>query len=173
VARYFLDMPAAPRTRTITWNDPAIYGAATHLSGIDLLRAMLRGEFPKPPVAELLDFRGTVVEDGRVEFEMQVGEFHYNPLNIVHGGMTTALLDTVLGCAVMTKLPAGVSYTTTDLHVHFVRAVTVASGPLRAEGNVVHFGSRIATSEGRVFDTKGKLVVHGTCTCLILNTRKD
>ena len=162
-----------PRTRTITWHDPGVYSTAVDRSGIDILRAMLRGELPKPPAAELLDFRGTEIEDGRVVFEMRIGEFHYNPLNIVHGGMTTALLDTVLGCAVMTKLPPGVTYTTVDLNVHFVRPVTTASGPLRAEGKVVHFGTRIATSEGKVFDAQGKLVVHGSCTCLILNQRKE
>lgn len=166
-------MSGAPRSRTITWHDPAIYGTVAHLSGIDILRAMLRRELPKPPAAELLGFDPTEIEDGRVAFVMEIGEFHYNPLNIVHGGMTTALLDTVLGCAVMTKLPPGASYATTDLHVHFVRPVTIASGPLRAEGNVVHFGSRIATAEGKVFDAQEKLVVHGTCTCLLLNTRKE
>jgi uncharacterized protein (TIGR00369 family) len=166
-------MPSAPRTRTFTWHDPGIYSTAAHKSGIEVLRSILRGELPKPPAAELLDFVGTEVEDGRVVFVMQIGEFHYSPLNIVHGGITTSLLDTVLGCALMTKLAPGVGYATTDLHVHFVRPVTIESGPLRAEGKVVHFGSRIATSEGQVFDAKGKLVAHGSCTCVILQQKAD
>ena len=166
-------MPADPRTRTVTWSDPALYAAAAHLSGLEVLRRMARGEIPRPPAAELLNFRGTVVEDGFVEFVMEIGEYHYSPLNIVHGGVTTSLLDTVLGCAVMTKLPPGVSYATTDLHVQFVRPVTVASSPLRAEGRIVHFGSRVATSDGKVWDAQGKLVAHGSCTCLILSPKAD
>lgn len=156
------------RSRTITWSDPAAYTAARQLSGIEFLRAILSGALPRPPVAELLGIRAVEVEPGRVLFEMEAAEFHYNPLNIVHGGMTATLLDTVMGCAAQSLLEPGVGYTTTDLQVRFVRAATVTSGLLRAEGKVVHAGSRFMTAEGRVEDAKGKLVAHGGCGCLIL-----
>jgi len=156
------------RSRTLTWSDPSLYAAARHLSGIEFLRAILNGSLPRPPVAELLGIRAVEVETGRVVFEMEAAEFHYNPLNIVHGGMTATLLDTVMGCAAQTLLEPGVLYTTTDLQVRYVRAATLASGVLRAEGKVVHAGSRLITAEGRVVDAKGKLVAHGGCGCLIL-----
>ncbi len=155
-------------TRTVTWTDPAIYASAADLSGLELLRAILSGALPRPPVAELLGMRGLEVERGRVVFEMEVGEYHYSPLNIVHGGVTATLLDTVMGCAVFTMLRAGAGYTTTDLQVRYVRPVSVASGVLRAEGTVVHAGSRVMTAEGRVTDARGKLVAHGGCGCLVL-----
>jgi uncharacterized protein (TIGR00369 family) len=154
-------------TRTFSWHDPAIYASASGLTGLEFLRAIMSGELPRPPVAEMLGMRGVELERGRVVFVMEVGESHYNPLNIVHGGMTATLLDTVMGCAVQTTLDAGVGYSTTDLQVRFVRAVTVASGTLRAEGTVVHAGSRVVTAEGRVVDGAGKLVAHGSCGCVV------
>jgi len=155
-------------SRTVNWSDPAAYASARHLSGIELLRAILSGALPRPPVAELLGIRAVEIEAGRVVFEMEAAEFHYNPLNIVHGGVTSTLLDTVMGCAIQSLLAPGVSYTTTDLQVRFVRAVTVSSGLLRAEGKVVHAGNRVMTAEGRVEDQTGKLVAHGGCGCLVL-----
>jgi uncharacterized protein (TIGR00369 family) len=158
----------ANRTRSFTWHDPAAYAAAAHLSGLDFLSAIQKGELPPPPVAMLLGFRLGQVERGRAAFEMPVAEFHYSPLNIGHGGVTAALLDTALGCAVQTMLEAGVGYSTTDLQVRFVRPATIASGLLRAEGTVVHAGSRFITAEGRVTDGAGKLVAHGSCGCIVL-----
>ena len=155
-------------TRTVSWTEPSIYASAAHLSGVDFLRAILDGKLPRPPIAELLGMRGVEVERGRVVFEMEVGEYHFSPLNIVHGGVTATLLDTVMGCAVFSKLDAGVAYTTTDLQVRYVRPVSVGSGTLRAEGTVVHAGSKVLTAEGRVMDSRGKLVAHGGCGCLIL-----
>lgn len=157
-----------PRSRTVTWSDPALFAAARDLSGLDFLRAIMNGTLPRPPVAELLGIRAIEVEKGRVVFEMEAAEYHYNPLNIVHGGVTATLLDTVMGCAAQTLLDAGIAYTTTDLQVRYVRTVTIASGVLRAEGKVVHGGRRFVTAEGRVTDGAGKLVAHGSCGCLTI-----
>jgi len=160
------------RSRTVTWSDPARFAAARDLSGLDFLRAIQTGELPRPPIAELLGIFPVEVERGRVVFELEAAEFHYNPLNIVHGGVTATLLDTVMGCAAQSLLDAGVAYTTTDLQVRYVRAATVASGMLRAEGKVLHAGRRFVTAEGRVTDGAGKLVAHGSCGCLtIMPTR--
>ena len=156
------------RIRTVTWSDPAQFLAREGMSGLELLLAMERGDLPRPPIAELVGMRGVDFEKGRAVFELEVAEYHYSPLNIVHGGVQALLLDTVMGCAVQTLLDAGGGYTTTDLHVRYVRPLTVASGVVRAEGKVVHAGTRIATAEGTVTDARGKLVAHGSCGCLIL-----
>jgi uncharacterized protein (TIGR00369 family) len=159
---------AHPRERTISWHDPRVFAESAHLSGLEMLEGIRTGKLPPPPFAELLGFRSVEVERGRVVFEMPVQEFHYSPLNIAHGGMVSALLDTVMGCALWSLLEPGMSYATTDLHVQFIRPLTIDSGVVRAEGHVVHAGRRSATSEGRAFDAKGKLVAHGTCTCMML-----
>ena len=156
------------RSRTIQWADPSIFATSTHLTGLEMLDGIRRGTLPPPPFAVLLGFRCAEAEKGRVVFEMPVQEFHYSPLNIAHGGMVSALLDTVMGCALWSTLDKGMSYATTDLHIHFIRPLTIESGVVRAEGKVIHAGKRSATSEGRAFDEKGKLVAHGTCTCMML-----
>jgi uncharacterized protein (TIGR00369 family) len=163
---------SAMRRRVVEWTDPAVYASAAAMSGLELLRAILRGTLPRPPVAELLGMRGVEVERGRVVFEMEVGEHHYSPLNIVHGGVTATLLDTAMGCAVASTLEAGVTYTTTDLHVRYVRPLTVANGLLRAVGTMVHAGNRLVTAEGKVTDAAGKLIAHADTACLILTPAK-
>lgn len=156
------------RTRTVTWNDPAIYATRPDLNGLEWLQAVVSGELPTPPFGELLEIRIAEAERGRVVFTMPVLECHYSPLNIVHGGITATLLDTVMGCAVQSMLERGGGYSTMDLQVRFVRPVSVANGTLRAEGRAVHAGKRTATAEGEVKDESGKIVAHGTCGCLLL-----
>lgn len=156
------------RTRTVSWHDPEVFKQGASMNGVEFLTAILDGRLPRPPIAELLGFVGLEVEKGRVVFEMKVGEYHYSPLNTVHGGITATLLDTVMGCAVQSVLDAGGGYTTTDLHIRYLRAATIDSGTLRAEGTVVHQGSRVVTAEGRVTDSRGKLIATGTTGCLLL-----
>ena len=156
------------RTRTITWHDPLeTAGLARGLSGLDFLHRSASGQIPAPPVAELVGFQPTFVLPGRVVFAYEPREEHYNPLGSVHGGILTTVLDTVMGCAVQSQLDAGISYATIELKTSFVRPVTVASGMLRAEGSVVHAGSRIATAEARLLDAEDKLFAHATSTLLI------
>ena len=156
------------RTRTITWHDPADSLALLGgLTGLEFLHRIASGQIPSPPVAELIGFRPTYVMPGRVVFAYEPREEHYNPLGTVHGGIVTTVLDTVMGCAVQSLLDAGVGYATIELKTSFVRPVTLATGPLRAEGTVVHAGSRISTAEAKLLDADGKLYAHATSTCLV------
>lgn len=160
------------RSRLINWISPQIYRQAVesgrYADGLGLLRAIVTGELPRPPIAELLDYGPTLVEDGRTVFECEPQEFHYNPMGVVHGGLAATLLDTAMACAVHTKLPVTVSYTTLELKVNYIRPLTVKTGRVRCIGEVVHFGTRTATAEGRVVDAEERLYAHATTTCLIL-----
>jgi uncharacterized protein (TIGR00369 family) len=139
-----------------------------NISGIAYLKAMQSGELPPPPIAVLMDMSITEVSEGRVVFAAEPSEYHYNPLGTVHGGVMATLLDSALGCAVQSMLPAGTSYTTLELKVNYLRPITTKTGTVYAEGNIIHLGGRIATAEGRLTDVRGKLYAHGTTTCIIL-----
>lgn len=159
----------APRTRTVTWQDPLPAAqAARSLSGIDYLNALIEGRFPAPPIALTLGYTLAEVADGHAVFTGTLGEHLYNPIGTVHGGAISTLLDSALSCAVHTKLPAGVGYTTGNLSIYFSRAVTRDTGPLRCVGSVIHFGRTQATAEARLLDEAGKLYAHATGSCLIL-----
>jgi uncharacterized protein (TIGR00369 family) len=137
------------------------------LSGMEYIRAIFGGTLPAPPISELMGFRGVEAEPGRAVFELEPGTQHYNPIGSVHGGIALTLLDSAMGCAVHTLLEAGVGYTTLEVKTNFVRPITADTGVIRCEGVVIHAGSRVATAEGRVTDAAGKLLAHGTTTCLI------
>ena len=157
------------RTRVITWEDPTeTVQTGKSISGIAFLRAMQSGELPPPPFAALLGIWITEVSEGRVVFATEPSEYHYNPLGTVHGGVIATLLDSALGCAVQSMLPAGTSYTTLELKVNYLRPITEKTGTVYAEGKIIHLGGRIATAEGRLTDAKGKLYAHATTTCIIL-----
>jgi uncharacterized protein (TIGR00369 family) len=157
------------RQLSISWNDPsALAEAGRSMSGIDFLRAIRDGRLPAPPIAELLGFKLVEVEHGHAVFEVLPGEQHYNPIGVVHGGLAMTLLDSAMGCAVQTQMPAGGGYTTLEAKTNLVRAVTAKTGSLRAVGKVVHLGSRVATAEGRLVDAAGKLYAHATTTCIVL-----
>jgi uncharacterized protein (TIGR00369 family) len=160
---------ATQRERHVIWQDPLPAAArAKELSGLDYLRAVQRGELPLAPIGHLLGIGLAAVEPGRVVTEAVAHESHYNPIGLVHGGLLATMLDSSMGCAVHSTLPAGVGYSTVQLQVHYVRPVTFQSGKLSCEGSVIYSGSRQATAEGRIVDAKGQLVAHGTTTCLIL-----
>ena len=138
------------------------------LSGMEYVQAIVTGELPAPPISELMGFRLVLAEPGRAVFEMEPGPQHYNPIGSVHGGVALTLLDSAMGCAVHTQLEPGVGYTTLEVKTNFVRPITADTGVIRCEGVVIHQGSRIATAEGKLTDANGKLLAHGTTTCLIL-----
>jgi len=138
-----------------------------HLSGLDFIKGLSEGRFPRPPIADLMDFQVVEVEPGRAVFAATPGEQHYNPLGSVHGGYISTLLDSCMGCAVHTRLTPGQGYTSLELKVNFVRRVSADTGAVRAEGKVIHLGGQIATAEGRLIDAGGRLLAHGTTTCLI------
>jgi uncharacterized protein (TIGR00369 family) len=140
------------------------------VTGLEFLRAIAAGELPGAPIAELLGFAPVEAEEGRVLFAAVPEPRHYNPIGRVHGGLAATLLDSAMGCAVHSTLPAGVGYTTLELKVNFTRPITSETGRILCEGTVVHRGGRVATAEGRVFaEADGKLLAHGTTTCLILS----
>jgi uncharacterized protein (TIGR00369 family) len=145
----------------------AIAREAGKTSGLEFLGRMTGGELPRPPIAEVLDFRLVKAETGFAVFEFEPAEFHYNPIGVVHGAMAGMLLDSAMGCSVQTTLPAGMAYTTLEFKVNLVRAVTMKTGLMRAEGRVIHTGARVATAEGKLIDVAGKIYAHGTTTCLI------
>jgi len=140
---------------------------ARTLDGLTLFKGLMEGRFPAPPIAKVLGFKLTEVELGRVVFTYTPVFEHYNPLGTVHGGIAATLLDSVMGCCIHTTLKAGLGYTTVEIKVNFVRAMTDKTGPVRVEGRTINVGSRIATSEGKLYDGAGKLLAHGTTTCLI------
>ena len=130
-------------------------------------RNIITQHYPAPPFAETSDIWIVMAEHGRVLFEALPAEKFLNPLGTIHGGWISTLLDSAMGCAVHSLLKPGHRYTTVDMTVSFVRAVLPTSGKLTCEGKIIHSGSRIATSEGRVTDAAGKLIAHGTETCMI------
>jgi uncharacterized protein (TIGR00369 family) len=162
-------IPMKPhRTRTFTWQDPLPSAAAARtMSGIDFLRAIANGDIPIPPIGMTLDYQLLEVEPGRAVFGCQPAEFHYNPIGVVHGGLAATLCDSALGCAIQSMLPLGMAYTTIELHVNLVRALTRDTGYVRADAEAIHVGRQIGTAQARLSDAGGKLYAHATTTCLI------
>jgi uncharacterized protein (TIGR00369 family) len=160
---------ADQRSRTIRWSDPLESAERLGgLSGLEAMRALADGTVPPPPIAVLLGFRLVEVDEGRAVFTGVADEFHYNPIGVVHGGLAATLLDSAMGCSVHTTLRPGESYTTAELKVNLVRAINGGT-PLRCEGTVLYKGRRQATAEGKLLEaTTGKLLAHGTTTCLML-----
>jgi uncharacterized protein (TIGR00369 family) len=136
-------------------------------TGLQVMQALLAGELPYPHIADTLDFSLVEVGEGRAVFQGTPQLKHYNPLGGVHGGWYATLLDSALGCAVHTMMPAGRAYTTAELSVNIVRGASVKTGPLRAIGTVIHCGRQLATAEARIVGPDGKLYAHGTTTCLV------
>ena len=158
------------RTRLIEWADPAITAqAATGLSGLEFLQAMVDGELPPPPIMQTLGARLESVAQGKAVFTLTPTESHYNPIGSVHGGVYATLLDSAAACAVHSSLPAGVAYTSLDLSVRFIGAINVDTGPVSCTGTVKHLGRRTALAEAVLTSDSGKLLATATSNCLILN----
>ena len=158
------------RTRTYSWDDPAETSSTLATSsGLDALQSLVDGRTPAPPMARTLGLDLVEVSHGRAVFEADAAEWLLNPMGTVHGGFAATILDSALGCAVHSTLPVGDGYTTVELKVNMVRAITATTGRLRCEADVVHAGGRIATAEARVTGVAdGKLYAHGSTTCLVL-----
>jgi uncharacterized protein (TIGR00369 family) len=162
--------PEITSTRTITWQDPIPTAAVgAQMAGLDYVRAIRAGELPPPPIAVVMNYSIAELEEGRAVFEGEPGEEHYNPIGVVHGGYASTILDSALGCAVHTTLPAGVAYTSQTLEVKYLRPITRDTGVVRCEAEVIHRGRKTATSEAKLLAREsGKLLATGTSTCLIL-----
>ena len=166
------DLPAEwgdERRREITWHDPTVGAAAGRgLAGRDYLTAMIEGRLPPPPIAQTLGFTLSRIADGEVWFTCEPHESHYNPIGLVHGGLVCTLLDSALGCAVHTQLLAGVGYTSIEIKVSYLRAVTPASGMLTAHAQVTKPGRRVAFADGDVRDASGAIIATASGSCLIM-----
>lgn len=151
------------------------YGLASRehfegMSGIELLRAMIAGELPAPPISQAMGMLLVEVEPGRAVFEGRPGPHLHNPLGSIHGGFALTLIDSAAGCAVHTELDAGVGYTTVETKANMVRPVP-NDGIVRCEGRVLSRGRQIATAEAYLRSEEGKLLAHGTSTLIILGKR--
>ena len=136
-------------------------------TGLEFLEAMIAGKVPQAPMAASLGFRLVDVGEGHAAFE-GVPEFRlYNPIGTVHGGFAASLLDSALGCAIFSTLAKGEAWTTLELKLNFVRPLSLETGPVRAEGRVIHRGRTVATSDGTLKDRAGKLYAHASTTCMI------
>ena len=135
--------------------------------GLEFVESMGRGEIPSPPIAATLDFVPVEVERGRVVFQGTPKSDYYNPIGSVHGGYIATLLDSAVGCAVQTMLERGFGYTTLELKVNFVRALTDRTGPVRAEGHVISMSRQIALAQGRLVDAAGRMYAWASTTCLV------
>lgn len=137
------------------------------LTGLEIFQKAMAGELLTTPFAETLDYRLIEVEKGRVVFGSLPSVKFSNPLGTMHGGYLATLLDSAMACAVHTTLDAGKGCTSLEFKINFVRPVFESTGYIKAEGTTINVGKQIATSEGKIFDEKGKLYAHGTTTLMI------
>ena len=156
------------RSRTIEWEDPMIGATrATTMHGIDYLQAMIDGEIPPPPIVTLMNMTLESVGPGTATFSCRPDESHYNPIGSVHGGFVCTALDSAAGCAVQTTLPAGTGYTSLEIKVSYLRAVSATTGALTVVGTVTKPGSRVAFAEAFVLDGQGRTVATASSTLLV------
>jgi uncharacterized protein (TIGR00369 family) len=143
------------------------------MAGLDFVRAMFAGKLPAPPIMQTIEPFDSTAEPGVVVMHSTPGFQHYNPIGSVHGGYAATLLDSAMGLAVHTMLPAGTGYTTLEFKISFVRGMSKDTGAVRSEGRILNVGRRTATAEARITDAKGRLVAHATTTCLVFEIPKE
>ena len=151
--------------------DTGPHGSVVGRSGMEMFEAIFTGELPPSPIGDTLDFVPIRMTLGEAVFQGSPKRRHYNPLGTVHGGWFATLLDSAVGCAIHTTLPAGKAFTTLELKVNMVRALNDSVPLVRAEGKIIHAGRQVATAEGRIVGPDGKLYAHATTTCLIFDQR--
>lgn len=145
----------------------------TRMSGLEVLQAIAAGRVQHPSMADTLGFRLTEVGEGLAVIEGTTGPDYCNPNGTVHGAWPAALLDSCMGSAVHSMLPAGVGFTIVEIKIDFVRSITVDTGHVRAEGRVVRVGGQIGQSNGMIFDAGDNVLAKGSATCLILRSRRN
>ena len=156
------------RKRTIFWDDPRLSSRDTaSISGLDYLKAIKNGKINPPPIAMLVGYKISEVDSGYAVFELNPEEYHYNPFATVHGGILSTLLDTAMTASVLSTLQKGISCSTVEIKVNFIKPVTSKTELLRCEAKPIHIGKRLATVEGRLKDENGELYAYGTSTCSI------
>src|SRR5712672_1231772 len=142
------------------------------MSGLDFVRAMFAGKLPTPPIMQTVEPFDQTADPGVVAFHSSPGFRHYNPIGSVHGGYAAILLDSAMGLAVQTTLPAGTGCTTLEFKISLVRGMSETSGVVRTEGRVLNAGRRVASAEARITDAKDRLLAHATTTCLVFEFPK-
>ena len=162
------DKPAPPVEYGVTPTD-----IMASMPGIDFVRAIFAGKLPSPPIMQTVEPFDYSAEPGVITFQSVPGFRHYNPIGSVHGSYAAALLDSAMGLAVHSMLPAGTGYTTLEFKISFIRGMTDDTGPVRSEGRTLNVGRRAATAEGRITDAKGRLLAHATTTCLVFEIPKE
>ena len=156
---------ATRRERVVDWQAPGPAAkAAAAMSGMEAMRAIRDGILPEPPMARLIDFRLRIAEPGRIVMELEPHESLENTIGLLHGATAAALLDTAMGCAISTMLPAGQGAVTLDLKLTYLRPLSVKSGTISAEGKLIKLGRQTSYTEGFVRDGAGNLAVHATAT---------
>src|SRR6476659_766161 len=157
--------PALRRERLVEWQTPGPAAkVSAAMSGMEAMRAIRDGLLPPPPLARLIGFRMTVVEPQRIVMELDPDESLENTIGLLHGATAAALLDTAMGCAISTMLPAGQGAVTLDLKLTYLRPLSVRSGTISAEGRLIKLGRQTSYTEGFVRDGRGNLAVHATAT---------
>jgi uncharacterized protein (TIGR00369 family) len=142
------------------------------MTGLEFVRAIFEGKLPAPPIMENVEPFDSTAEHGVVTFYSVPGFRHYNPIGSVHGGYAAILLDSAMGLAVHSTLPAGTGYTTLEFKISFIKGMTKDTGPGKSEGRTLSVGRRAATAEARITDSKGRLLAHATTTCLVFEIPK-
>ena len=137
------------------------------MSGLEFAKGLAGGTLPLNTFARTLGYEIAEVENGRAVVTLDPTDAHLNPWGTVHGGLSATLLDTCMGLAIHSTLDKGTGSTTLEFKISLVRPITPETGQIRAEGKVINCGRRVGTAEGRVTDAKGRLLAHGTTTCLI------
>jgi uncharacterized protein (TIGR00369 family) len=137
------------------------------MSGLEFVQALASGALPLNTMAETLGYDVVEAESGRATITIDPTGAHLNPWGTVHGGLAATLLDSCMGLAIQSALEKGIGSTTLEFKISLVRPITLETGQIRAEGTLLNCGRRVGTAEGRVTDAKGRLLAHGTTTCLI------
>ena len=160
------------RERVLQWSDPLPAArAGSAMAGIDYLRAIRDGTVARAPIAATVGLGMAEIEPGRVAMTLAPGEHLNNPGGSMHGGMIATLLDSVMGCAVHSTLPVGRGYTTLEIKVNYIRAVTAASGVITGTGEIVHAGRQVAVAAGRAVDAAGRVCATASTTCLVFDRK--
>lgn len=160
------------KAHTNTGYDVISIAEMAAMSGLDFVRGIFSGALPQPPIMENIDPIDCTAEAGFVVMHSVPGFRHYNPIGSVHGGYSGILLDSVMGLAVQSTLPAGSGYTTLEYKVSLVRGMSRDTGTVRSEGKIINVGRRVATAEGRILDSAGRVLSTATTTCLVFEIPK-
>jgi uncharacterized protein (TIGR00369 family) len=151
-----------------------VYGTVSRaiqkeMSGLEFVTGLANRTLPLNTIARTLGYDVIEAVNGRVVIVAEPDDTLLNPAGTVHGGYSATLLDSCMGLAIQSTLDKGIAQTTLEFKISLVRPITTETGEIRAEGTVLSRGRRVGTAEGKIMDRKGRLLAHGTTTCLIFS----